>query len=290
MEVLAPYLDQLQKVVQEAVKQAQPVIKEANSQITQLLQPVAPYYGQFVKVLSKNAAQLRPFTDQVVIGLAPVTTSVAYLQDQLPKLKGYPVNYVGIAVIVLHVLLYNMIAQLEYRTKIFTKIFGRKLAIYVNILFIIVSGSIRNHYLLAAIVKDAGSRVFLDAATAESTSFWLVAFGIFLNLWVLSVLGLKNMYNGDSFGFTLRAPITSGPFKWFDDPQYFGTTCLLLGYAIRHQSRIGYGLTGVMYLAYSFSVMFIEGPHMRAIYENLSAKKNKTPSKKQKTNESKKEN
>ncbi len=49
------------------------------------------------------------------------------------------------------------------------------------------------------------------------------------------------MYNGDSFGYLLKKPVSGGPYKYFDDPQYFGTTLCLLGYAIKHQSRIGYG-------------------------------------------------
>ena len=80
------------------------------------------------------------------------------------------------------------------------------------------------------------------------------------------------MYNGDAFGYLLPKRITSGPYKWFDDPQYFGTTLCLLGYAIKHQSRIGYGLTGVMYLVFSFSVMLCEGPLSAKIYAEREKK------------------
>ncbi len=44
---------------------------------------------------------------------------------------------------------------------------------------------------------------------------------IFFNIFH-KALGLKGMYNGDSFGYLMDARVTSGPYKYFTDPQYVG--------------------------------------------------------------------
>lgn len=83
------------------------------------------------------------------------------------------------------------------------------------------------------------------------------------------------MYNGDSFGYIKKKPVTGGPYRFFDDPQYLGTTVVLLGYTVLNQSRIGYGLTGIIYLVFNMSVAFIEGPHMKRIYSDAKTAQKK---------------
>lgn len=51
----------------------------------------------------------------------------------------------------------------------------------------------------------------------------LVAFGAIINLWAIQTLGIKGIYNGDSFGFLFDAPVTTGVYRYFSDPQYLGT-------------------------------------------------------------------
>lgn len=285
MEQIQPYIQKGQVILADTVEVITPYVQVAVKQVSVAVQPLLPYYEQARGTVTKTVLEpVRPYLHQVVAQLAPVFFLVAQVQDMLPTFKGYPVNYIGIAAIVLHVLNYNITAQLEYHTRIFSKIFG-KLAIYIYALFLIVSALIRDHYLMRAIERDAGSRILFSPETAENLSFWLITFGIFLNLWVLQVLGFKNMFNGDSFGYLLDKEITDGPYKYFDDPQYFGTTLALLGYAVKHQSRIGYGLTGVMYLAFSFSVMLIEGPHLKRIYAEREKKAPKNPKNKVKKNQ-----
>jgi Phospholipid methyltransferase len=39
-------------------------------------------------------------------------------------------------------------------------------------------------------------------------------YGVLLNLWTLQALGIKGMYNGDSFGHLMDAPVVNGPFRY----------------------------------------------------------------------------
>ena len=93
---------------------------------------VAPYLAIGAKVFQSsvavpfqsyvNSPLLVPLATAVSTQLAPVVPYIEAAQNSLPSLKGYPVNYIGIAVIAAHVCLYNAIAQVEYRSKIFTKV------------------------------------------------------------------------------------------------------------------------------------------------------------------------
>eukprot|EP01132_Coremiostelium_polycephalum_P008404 gene8404-10321_t len=98
-------------------------------------------------------------------------------------------------------------------------------------------------------------------------------FGILLNLWTLYALGIKGMYNGDSFGHLMDSPVTGGPYQYFNDPQYVGTTIACLGAAIRHQSLNGLICTLAVYLVFLISVKYVEGPHLKRIYDNRSYSK-----------------
>ncbi|KAF9342246.1 hypothetical protein BGX34_008506, partial [Mortierella sp. NVP85] len=66
------------------------------------------------------------------------------------------------------------------------------------------------------------------------------------------------MYNGDSFGFLFDAPVVNGPYRYFSDPQYVGTSLSLAGTAIYYQSVTGYVLAIDMYIIFWISVMFFE--------------------------------
>ncbi|KAJ3044911.1 hypothetical protein HDV00_000193 [Rhizophlyctis rosea] len=204
--------------------------------------------------------------DAVAPYINTVSAYLAYAKASLPSFP-YPIAYVAAAAIVLHVANYNATAQLEHKTRIFTKILGSP-AVYFYAVYLILSALLRDHYVMEAVEGDAKSLILLDQPIANLLSKIFIGFGIVLNLWTLQALGIKGMYNGDSFGHLMDAPVTGGPYRFFSDPQYVGTTFSLLGYAVRYQSLTGYVLTLVLYLTFLFSVHFVEGPHMRRIYAN----------------------
>ncbi|EGG21261.1 phospholipid methyltransferase family protein [Cavenderia fasciculata] len=140
-------------------------------------------------------------------------------------------------------------------------------------IYLIVSALVRDYFIDIAIHYDRYYYEFLPQEIADFLGNSLFLFGVFLNLWCLKALGVKGMYNGDSFGHVMDAPVQSGVFQLFSDPQYVGTTASCLGYAIRYQSLNGFICTIVMGIVFYISVKFVEGPHMNRIYSNKSASK-----------------
>ncbi|KAF9162220.1 hypothetical protein DFQ26_003759, partial [Actinomortierella ambigua] len=108
--------------------------------------------------------------------------------------------------------------------------------------------------------------VLLPEQVATYAGATIFVLGFLLNLWTLKALGIKGMYNGDSFGHLMEAPVTDGPYVYFQDPQYVGTSMAMLGTAIYYQSLTGYVLAIDMYIVFWVSVLFFEGPHMNRIY------------------------
>ncbi|TPX61211.1 hypothetical protein PhCBS80983_g01251 [Powellomyces hirtus] len=220
-------------------------------------------------ILGDVQSQFEPIINQLRFTVAPVIRPLfdvaQRIEDSLPEFTFAPIAVVAAVAIVLHVVNYNATAQLEHHTRIFTKIF-RSPAVYLYALYLVVSALVRDHYVMQAIETDANSYVLFTRDMGHLIGHALIGSGILLNLWTLKALGIKGMYNGDSFGYLMAAPVTDGPYVLFNDPQYVGTTLALLGYAVKFQSLRGYALTAVLYATFWVSVKFVEGPHMNRIY------------------------
>lgn len=210
--------------------------------------------------------------------------------------------------IVLHVLNYNLTAQLAYYCG--ARRIWRPLAtvlVYLYALYLIVSALVRDHYIDIVINLDRGSLgtelieplvdliyeiIFLtrliNHLPISSTvlisyimhilyqmGLILVFLGVLLNLWTLWALGIKGMYNGDSFGFLMDNVVTNGPFVLFKDPQYVGTSIFFIGYGLINQSLQGIILGIWIYIIFNLSAKFIEGPHLRKLYFNKNKNNNK---------------
>ncbi|TPX72322.1 hypothetical protein SpCBS45565_g00532 [Spizellomyces sp. 'palustris'] len=263
LEPLYPYLAQVQSLASPYLSQletvAAPLIQDAQLRVADLRELATPYLG-------------------------PLFEYAERVEDALPTFS-YPIAYIAAAAIVLHVANYNLTAQLEYHTRIFTKIF-RSPAVYLYALYLIASALVRDHYVMQAVEGDVNSYILFSKDAAKLIGHTLITFGVLLNLWTLKALGIKGMYNGDSFGHLMDAPVSGGPYSFFHDPQYVGTTLALLGYAVKCQSWTGYVLTAVLYATFWISVKFVEGPHMNRIYANKGKKataaqgSKKTPRKK----------
>mmetsp|Transcript_23609 Transcript_23609/g.40609 ORF Transcript_23609/g.40609 Transcript_23609/m.40609 type:complete len:185 (-) Transcript_23609:339-893(-) len=167
--------------------------------------------------------------------------------------------------ILFHVVNYNFTAQLEHKTRVFTKVIGKR-AVYYYAVFLVLCALYRDHLIDVAIKSSSFSIGLLPSVLGALIGYLLVGVGLGLNLWTLKVLGIKGMYNGDSFGFLFDAPVTSGPYQWLSDPQYVGTTMAAVGYAIANDSLDGIVLAVWMGVVFFVSVRFVEGPHMARIY------------------------
>ncbi|TPX36913.1 hypothetical protein SmJEL517_g01088 [Synchytrium microbalum] len=191
----------------------------------------------------------------------------------LPQFDNKTAIYVSAAAIFCHVMFYDMMALIEYNTHIMTRLLGKN-AVYYYSALIFTNSLIRDYYALKSMEVDAGSFDVLDPTIALYVGTTLVTVGLLLNLEVLRLLGIRGMYNGDSFGFLFDQPFVDGVFR-IPDPQYTGAAMAFFGYAIKTRSLVGLGLAMVASLTYIVSVTFIEGPHLVRIYSERKTKSSK---------------
>jgi len=179
---------------------------------------------------------------------------------------------VALLSIVLHVVNYNVTAQFEYKTRFFTKIFGKN-TIYYYAVYLVISALVRDHFVNVCIQQDGGILLLGPFEFTELVGNFLFIFGILLNVWTLKALGIKGMYNGDSFGWLMDAPVTGGPYQFFSDPQYVGTAIACLGTAIRGQSLNGLICTLAVSIVFYISAKYVETPHLNYVYSHRSESK-----------------
>ncbi len=144
---------------------------------------------------------------------------------------------------------------------------------YYYAIYLLISAAIRDKFMNDAIMADQGSLDMLSTEISKTVGSVMFFIGIFLNLWTLSALGVKGMYNGikifylgDSFGFLMDSIVTTGPFVYLDDPQYIGTSIASLGASFYYKSVVGLKLTLIMYIVFKVSAKYIEGPHLKTLY------------------------
>jgi methylene-fatty-acyl-phospholipid synthase len=94
------------------------------------------------------------------------------------------------AAIVLHVLNYNLTAQVEHKTRVFTKGFGKN-AVYIYAVYLVLSALVRDHFINLALVKDSNSMHI----GFVPFSYILFFGGVALNLWTLSALGMLELFH-----------------------------------------------------------------------------------------------
>uniref|UniRef100_A0A8C3D0G1 phosphatidyl-N-methylethanolamine N-methyltransferase n=1 Tax=Cairina moschata TaxID=8855 RepID=A0A8C3D0G1_CAIMO len=61
---------------------------------------------------------------------------------------------------------------------------------------------------------------------------------------------------GDYFGILMEAKVTSFPFSVLDNPMYWGSTAVYLGWSLMHASPAGLLLTAVVAISYTIAVLY----------------------------------
>eukprot|EP00741_Cyanophora_paradoxa_P007379 tig00001127_g7138.t1 len=158
-------------------------------------------------------------------------------------------------------------AHIEHHTRCFTKLLGRN-AVYYYAVYLVASALVRDHFINVAVEGTKSSLPLLPGGLSSPVGLALFGAGIALNLWTLQALGIKGMYNGDSFGHLMDAPVTGGPFAYLSDPQYVGTTLAAFGWALHLESAAGYALAAWMGVVFWASARFVEAPHMIRLYSS----------------------
>jgi len=181
---------------------------------------------------------------------------VEYIKDSI-NFKN-PLLWLSMAHILFNVSYWNITSRIQYKTKIFTKLFkDKKTAVYVHTVLVFCFGLSRD-YLYKYVVNTSNIFPLIDNQYMSYLGYLLLFMGGILVLSATYKLGIIGTFNGDAYGFLLPSIITSFPFNLFNAPMYLGSTLNFLGYAIIKCSATGIFLTMLVALAYGCGTFFEE--------------------------------
>ncbi|XP_053220784.1 phosphatidylethanolamine N-methyltransferase isoform X4 [Podarcis raffonei] len=168
---------------------------------------------------------------------------------------------------------YSQVARWEYRTRSLTRLFRSPyLACYCLGAVIVSLNFLRSHCFTEA-MKSQPKLKALDSLLAHYTSVALMSIGIVFVTSSFLALGFIGTFLGDYFGILMEAKVTSFPFNVLDNPMYWGSTMIYLGWSVMHASPAGLILTAVVALCYTIALRY-EGPFTEEIYLQKAAKSN----------------
>ena len=169
-----------------------------------------------------------------------------------------PLLWLSVAHIIFNVTYWNVTSRIQYKTKIFSKLFGdKKKAVYIHTVLIFSLGLSRD-YLYKYVVNTSNYFPVIDNQLMTYLGYLILLLGIILVSSATYKLGIIGTFNGDAYGFLLPSIITSFPFNLFNAPMYLGSTLNFLGYAIINKSLTGIFLTLLVALVYFCGTFFEE--------------------------------
>jgi len=178
-----------------------------------------------------------------------------------------------ISMIVLNPLIWNIVARIEYRTKIFTRLClgRRKVACFFLAVLILVLGFWRNH-LFNLTCHTQPSWIILRQNRVLILGYLSCVIGTVLVVTSFYQLGFFATFLGDYFGiFTHSEMVSSFPFSIVDDPMYLGSFLNFLGVALVKSSPSGILLAFLVGAVYKIALLF-ETPFVTLVYQEKRTK------------------
>jgi len=172
--------------------------------------------------------------------------------------------------IIFNPIFWNFVAQNEYRNKTITKLLKGNATLGVKILagVIFILGTYRDILYKRALVQQP-TWSFLEYELIKAISVIFIVSGTILVVSSIRALGLHGTYLGDYFGILMGERVTEFPFNITENPMYYGSTVIFLGYALLCASPAGLILTAVVFACYKVALMF-EGPFTEMIYNEAA--------------------
>ncbi|NXO38831.1 PEMT methyltransferase, partial [Locustella ochotensis] len=160
---------------------------------------------------------------------------------------------------------WNVVARWEHKTRALSQVFGSpRAACYCLGTAILVLNCVRSHCFTEAMK----SQPKLEGWVCHWTYYSGLAISAVGTLFVVSsflALGFTGTFLGDYFGILMEEKVTSFPFSVLDNPMYWGSTAIYLGWSLMHASPAGLLLTAVVAISYTIAVLY-EGPFTEEIY------------------------
>ncbi|KAM7038787.1 phosphatidylethanolamine N-methyltransferase isoform 1-T1 [Acridotheres tristis] len=188
----------------------------------------------------------------------------------MARLFGYvDVTDTGFIVAVLSIafnpLFWNVVARWEHKTRALSQVFGSPhAACYCLGAVILVLNCVRSHCFTEA-MKSQPKVEGWDSHWTYYSGLAISAVGTLFVISSFLALGFTGTFLGDYFGILMEEKVTSFPFSVLDNPMYWGSTAIYLGWSLMHASPAGLLLTAVVAISYTIAVLY-EGPFTEEIY------------------------
>ncbi|XP_055263449.1 phosphatidylethanolamine N-methyltransferase isoform X1 [Moschus berezovskii] len=162
------------------------------------------------------------------------------------------------------------VARWEHKTRKLSKAFGSpRLACYTLGGAILLLNVLRSHCFTQAMLSQPRMQS-LDNPAAYHVGLALLGVGGVFVFSSFLALGFTGTFLGDYFGILKEARVTMFPFSVLDNPMYWGSTAIYLGWAIVHASPTGLLLTAVVALIYMVAILY-EEPFTAEIYQQKAS-------------------
>ncbi|NWY45552.1 PEMT methyltransferase, partial [Sylvia atricapilla] len=177
------------------------------------------------------------------------------------QLFGYvDVTDTGFIVAVLSIafnpLFWNVVARWEHKTGALSRVFGsRHAACYCLGAAILVLNCVRSHCFTEA-MKSQPKLEGWDCQWTYYSGLAILAVGTVFVISSFLALGFTGTFLGDYFGILMEEKVTSFPFSVLDNPMYWGSTAIYLGWSLMHASPAGLLLTAVVAISYTIAVLY----------------------------------
>ncbi|XP_042293847.1 phosphatidylethanolamine N-methyltransferase isoform X3 [Sceloporus undulatus] len=159
----------------------------------------------------------------------------------------------------------------EHKTRSLTRIFRSPyVACYCLGATILFLNFLRSHC-FTEVMKSQPKLKLLDCLLGYYIGMALIAVGSIFVISSFLALGFFGTFLGDYFGILMEAKVTCFPFSILDNPMYWGSTTVYLGWSLMHASPTGLVLTAVVALCYRIALLY-EGPFTEEIYRQKPTK------------------
>lgn len=162
-------------------------------------------------------------------------------------------------------LLWNAVAQLEFRYKPLTRLTGSKFRGCYLLAISIFSLGILRDWLYERALSSQPEAPLLASAGVKAAGIGLFATGNILVLSSMLALGITGTYMGDYFGILKNEKLTSFPFNVCDNPMYVGSFLSFLGTALYFGKVMGILLSCFVWVMY-YIALKLEEPFTARIY------------------------
>ena len=206
---------------------------------------------------------------------------LSFIEEFYDKLDICNLNtIIGILMIVICPITWNLVARYEFYTKKITKICGNNNLLAADIFaHILIEMGIFRNYMFTRTMNNTPHMEFFETTEMFITiiSSILIACSVFIVAGSYWQLGIHGIYYADYFGILMDEKVTEFPYNILENPLYIGSQSLFFSLALYNRSPTGifmFVVASIMYRVASFlenpmtDLIYSEENRMKVIEEN----------------------